>query len=1054
MFRLQQLTKKVIKDFLKKEGRLPSELETQNLLDTLEVYGPSTAPMVPEKEAKSNAIFIRDTLKALVHDRDDISKLTEELTEKVRRIQSSTIDESKDIIARASNILTKYKDNDFKTIHNEVPILPDSADVYKYYLYGPDPYAEILPPGEELGYSSQYIALDSYNVKAGKEGISLMRGAEEIINASLKIKPYSSGNPVFLQTINEINPISITVRGTNEQKKGIDIYFELTTSTNVAQIELDADPAQVEVWVDSKKLLSKSIDGKTALIIGKEVKESLILRLYGTEAIVPILIRNIKLTKVDEGAGYSSGKYVTLDMQLPSQYGNIIFKPDEYLPKGTHIDWAYSAERLYWTAIEKDEEGNYLPIDWNSNEHSSPTLNAISLTDSLTSLYTIPENNAQGLKIKMGKDAILFSTSKLLGYYAFTTYVTPTVESGYTLSFYNPKIDESNFLIQKINITSETVQISKDAEESVAVDIPEGTHKVELILNQNEEFNLDNYNYSEKGILKTLLDNFNLQFDLNFASDIFGRTVDIAIQPYGLSQVPAIKFNHISPAERLDSFSWTASNKVIVETLKPGDLYDIIPLKENYYTTQDVLIPNELHYYEGAGIEGTDDWTFSLYHEPTTDVTMHTPEVTVTPTGSEITIPKAHLNSTSTDKIQFLQYSGTPPITEFTLEETPIGASIDLITDNLDDDCKILEEGAETQVITFGQEEPEVIEELTYLPITSTITLVQDDTDNEDYTFSYNESTNSVTVERTDMVLSAQISITYEYEAPQNNNFEHRIGEELVVTPGGGIALTRSVSSGQVTVTNGAQSDDFSASFNGSAYVINDLSSIEAEAGDIVFAQYNTEVQASVENNILTLSNLPVNSTTKKWYTDATTINAPSADTELILNHPVYSNTATNEVTITINGSAFGGTLTILGNIITLDLSSEITDPQEPLSLYVTYPSYEHEVPYKIRVEYSYYAKEPYTFNYHFDENIAASVADIYSNSSMYNNFYDISYYTSEGSCYIPTGDVMDFDPNYTTQETCEDAGGSWHVSLFLKADLTTDGKDTPIIRRIRFDRQ
>ena len=74
----------------------------------------------------------------------------------------------------------------------------------------------------------------------------------------------------------------------------------------------------------------------------------------------------------------------------------------------------------------------------------------------------------------------------------------------------------------------------------------------------------------------------------------------------------------------------------------------------------------------------------------------------------------------------------------------------------------------------------------------------------------------------------------------------------------------------------------------------------------------------------------------------------------------------------------------------------------------------------------------------------------------MYNNFYDISYYTSEGACYVSSADgvTTEFTPDYLTKIDCEAAEGSWHTSLFLKAELDSDGKDTPIIRRVRFDRQ
>ena len=1069
MFRLHQIKEKIIKNFLLENGRIPTDIELAEILKNMQMYAPTTVPMVPEKDALSNSDFIKTTLQDLVVDRDDINKLTEELNEKADRIQKSTMDESNIIIDRASSILTKYKDNDFKTIYNEIPLLPDGADVYNYYTLGPAPYFEESLPGEIPAYSSQYIDLDSYNVRAGKEGISLVRSAEEVLMASMKITSYSAGDPVFLQTITEVNPISITVRGTADQKKGINITFDIPSSTKISTLELDADSAQVEVWVDGDNILSKSIDGKTTLIIGKEVSDSLILRLYSTESIVPILIRNIKITKDVLGLGnYTSGRYVSLDLEVSSDYGDLLFKPDEYIPDKTSISWEYSAERLYWKALSKDEDGKYLPIDWNSKDH--PAEDNTIVIDSiegtiLTSLFNISEDDPNGIKVKMGKDAILFSTPELLGYYAFTTYLTPIMDSGYTLSIYNPIIPGEARLIDTINVSSEGFGYSAPAGETISVDLPAGTHKVELVLKQTDDFNLDEYSYDSKGILKVLSEDFLVDFSLLFTEDIYGQTVNVAIQPYSLTQTSVSKLNHHSTQELLDRFVLDAQNRVLVSTLSPGSLYDIVLLSDTYDTTSPLLIPNELHYFSG---DGGSDWEVDMYHIPTGDVTFNDDASTVSNSGATVTVPSSKVATTIVeDYAEFLDYSGEDAIAEFTLTETPIAwaTATNIIADNLNTDSELLAGGTSTETITFGignTESTPTAVELDYLPIVSTITLVPGAGDADTYTYTYSSTTNKITVERSATGAAVDISLVYDYKAPQDDGLVHNIAEELTVLYLGKIILTREPTAPtEITVTFDNTSATHIAALADGYWSIADVTNTGAAEGDKVFVEYQITSTSTLSGKTLTISNLPVNVTTKKSYTDAATITAPVAASELVLTHPVYDNAATSDVTITVNGTSFwdgssGVSPTLLGNILTVNLSTLVTDPQEPLSVYITYLSYEHEEPYKLRVEYDYYGKWPYTFSYTFNQVVPADMDTVYSNSTMYNNFYDISYYTSEGACYILSadGETREFTLDYLTKIACEAAEGSWHTSLFLKAELDSDGKDTPIIRRLRFDRQ
>jgi hypothetical protein len=343
--------------------------------------------------------------------------------------------------------------------------------------------------------------------------------------------------------------------------------------------------------------------------------------------------------------------------------------------------------------------------------------------------------------------------------------------------------------------------------------------------------------------------------------------------------------------------------------------------------------------------------------------------------------------------------------------------------------------------------------------------LVPGEGDTDTYTYTYNSTDNKITIERAVTAEDVDISLVYDYKSPQDitaARLVHNIAEELTVLYGGKITLTREPTDpAAITVTFGSSSGTFTAVEADGYWSVADVTNTGAEEGDKVFVEYQITSTSTLAGKTLTISNLPVNATTKKSYTDAATITNPVADSELVLTHPVYDNAAVADVTIIVNDASFwngssGVSPTLLGNLLTVDLSSLVTDPQEPLSVYVTYLSYEHEEPYKLRVEYDYYGKEPYTFSYTFNQVIPADMATVYSNSTMYNNFYDISYYTSEGACYVSSadGETTEFTPDYLTKIACEAAEGSWHTSLFLKAELDSDGKDTPIIRRLRFDRQ
>ena len=78
--------------------------------------------------------------------------------------------------------------------------------------------------------------------------------------------------------------------------------------------------------------------------------------------------------------------------------------------------------------------------------------------------------------------------------------------------------------------------------------------------------------------------------------------------------------------------------------------------------------------------------------------------------------------------------------------------------------------------------------------------------------------------------------------------------------------------------------------------------------------------------------------------------------------------------------------------------------------------------------EYDYYDKHPYTFNYAYNEIVPLTWEDtginpLVTNGSLRNHFYDISITRTKGD------------------------------DLYLKAVLTSDGNESPIIRRLRFER-
>ena len=114
MSRILQTKKRLIKQFIKDNGRTPTEYELNKLLRDIEEWAPETQPMVPEEEALSYPAFIAQALTSLTNDRINISELTANLHLRAQRIQKTLLSETKALVQQSENILTRYKNNDFK----------------------------------------------------------------------------------------------------------------------------------------------------------------------------------------------------------------------------------------------------------------------------------------------------------------------------------------------------------------------------------------------------------------------------------------------------------------------------------------------------------------------------------------------------------------------------------------------------------------------------------------------------------------------------------------------------------------------------------------------------------------------------------------------------------------------------------------------------------------------------------------------------------------------------------------------------------------------------
>jgi len=225
--------------------------------------------------------------------------------------------------------------------------------------------------------------------------------------------------------------------------------------------------------------------------------------------------------------------------------------------------------------------------------------------------------------------------------------------------------------------------------------------------------------------------------------------------------------------------------------------------------------------------------------------------------------------------------------------------------------------------------------------------------------------------------------------------------------------------------------------------------SFSYSSGDILKVNYLIDVEVDTEHGAelgsnITVSNLPDPQFSWRRYTGLGTTAAPTPALEIVTSHPVAPDAT---IAAGIGGGAINvsakaswvdannvpqtyeeDNITVAsasGNTIIADLSgfSALNVPQPVVEITVIYPSYEHSDLYSLRIWYDYYKAIDYSFKYSFETATSADIADVYSTPDMLSYFYDISYYT-------------------TTNE-----------DLYLKAILHGEGNESPIIRRIRFER-
>ena len=1178
MDRAQQQLSNFIYRYVQDNSRMPTEAEISKYKASPNMYAPISAPWVPLKGAKSNSLHIRNAILDLLQDKFNIEDLLDHLKRKISRNSTSSVLEITSLVEKTNGILNKYYRNNFNVIYNDVPILYSSADVSDFYLsiIGDELYVEEDDVPSDPTYLAQYIDVDSFNIRSGKEGLSLTKTDEKIINSNIEISTYSEEGFINKTVLNKVNPISTILSGATNANKGLTLSIPLVDK-RISTIDIDTDPVTISVIIDGRLLFTKSLDGKSTLNINKTIGENITLNVYSPQTQVHINIRNIALfeSTVEAGGTYKNGEYITLALPVGTKYGNLKFFPDQFIPKDTSIIWEYSSSRLDWELMEEDGKGAYKNIEWNSTP-GSVSASVVSIAD--TDLVKIAnlDDKARGIKIKTGKDSILFKR-KENGTGSFIFYLEPLDDTGYHLELGNV-MSEYGLFITNIIVTSDDFSHAEEAGDTISVELPAGLFKVVLEINNNIIFQpLSAYRdlSLNKNIKDILYENFLINFNLSLGKDRLEREVSSWIQGHSLTEDDLHRLSYRNPDNQINYFSTNYKKDVIVKPYTLNDNYDI--LLNNYNVESDQIIPAEIQYYAGSG----EAWTPTLYHTPVGDVTFNSTSADYTPNSEGIiTIPA--LADTTTYERDLLVYAGEDSNALYETEQTYISGTPVLELINISNNT--FSGYKETYSQTFSMNTTNNVGELDFIPLllenslavdTSKITVVSEDdgTEHDINTVSFSHDTPTlINVDTTYLSGTAEnIIVTYGYSELQGQADE-ALGEELVTNGGftawtaddpdgwtvtgevasdpmvtqsgnaarmfttdsavdikqavltatkyykiiinvisvstGGINIRTSTSAfGTINVNyksinttgvhsfyltalgtifqilrNGstditfsdvsvkevlAVSDNFSfthtkpeiISGNSSAtndiildrlpenganeiititnpegptsttdtptldpvldvYVVN--AGTTFAPGTEVLVSYSTKIIIEEQGDNIQLSNLPVASTIKKEYNETGLAYEASATSELLLEHPAIEGTTV----LSVNGSS-NVTHTLTGNKLVIDLSPYATadGPQQPIELAVSYKSYEHTSSFKAYVSYDYYKATPYTFKYTYNMSRAASLSELYTNSSMVSQFYDISYYI---------------------------AGSD---DLYLKARLSSNGIESPIIRRLRFER-
>lgn len=705
MDRLKQIRGEVLTTFFKKHGRMPSESELTSLLNKKPIFSPLVEPMVPEEGAKSIADYTRLDLINLIKDRNLIDDLLTNLEEKIERVGAVSDAETAAILKSAEAFFTDTSENDYGVILNELPLLASEADVAEWYAVAAgtdDLYVQDDGTSSEPSYAAQWIELDSFNVDSSAAGISISPSVSEQLQVSLSIGAYSETDTSILQTLSKVNPISIIASGLEGINKGIEIAIPLLDK-DISTIKLDTNAINCSVLVDGTQLFTKSLDGPSTLSIATNVKRELKLILFDSPTQVHVIVRDFSIfsSATDAAGGYSFGQYVTLQVPLRSDYANIKFNPDEYVPPGTNIEWEWSPSRIAWEPLSKDEDGMYNRLEWNTDLTNPSTISPISLDNGLSVIWkdTITGDSIEGLPtlyeyaVKQGKGCVLFVTKNIAAYQGFQFYLDVTDETGYTLEIANAATNSGINVLKHISISGgEDTNITSEVNTDLKFDLAFGIYKIDLQI--SDEIELEDYNFGDKTILKVLEDDFGAKLNLSLGADRLGRVADTWIQPYSLT--PTDQHNmilhpieeQINRASLLTHGPYASGSNfksdygIALKLLYSNDLYDVVPVDLTLYsTTEELHSGYELHYYSG---EGDEDWLVNPYHTPVGDVTMNESGTAYTPAqDGSILVANSELATTRAVKKEYLEFAGDDPLLYFNLQEEPISGTLSLVYHNI-----------------------------------------------------------------------------------------------------------------------------------------------------------------------------------------------------------------------------------------------------------------------------------------------------------------------------------------------------------------------------------